>query len=237
MSQNQDDRRAVIYARVSVREEDINNQVQNIKAWAEKNGYQIVAVFKDEAITGASDPLERPKFQMMLEFMKDNDLKTILVYDISRFGRSLISAANALQKLIEKGYMVIFTKFDLRVSNLHDMATKSVIYSLLMAAEFERDILHQRMEAAKAAGKIIHRPATPIPVDEVKRLLDQGWTFRQIHAYLLGQGKLKYRTKHGERQLSYQQFRKRLNQMGIYRRSQEARENIRKSVRRKKKKA
>jgi len=228
-------KKAVVYARVSVREEDINNQIRNIEEWAKLHGYEIVAVFKDEAITGASDPLKRPKFQMMLEFMKDNNLRTILVYDISRFGRSLISAANALQALVGQHYAVIFTKFDLVVSDFHDMATKSVIYSLLMAAEFERDILHQRMEAAKAAGKIIHRPPTPIPMKEVKALLEQGWTFRQIHAYLLGQGKLKYRTKHGERQLSYQRFRQRLNEMGIYRKSPETRAKIKEGVKRRKK--
>lgn len=213
-----EDRRAVIYARVSVREEDINNQVQNIKAWAEKNGYEVVAVFKDEAITGASDPLERPKFQMMLEFMRDNDIRTILVYDISRFGRSLVSAVNALQKLLDEGFTVVFTRFQLQASDLHDMATKSVIYSLLMAAEFERDMLHQRMEAAKAAGKIIHRPPTPIPFDRVRKLLKKGYTLKQIYAILKEEGALNHKHKGQIKALSYRQFVERCHREGIYRR-------------------
>ena len=209
--------KAVIYARISVKGEDINNQVKNIEEWAKERGYEVVGRFPDENITGASDPLERPKFKQMLSFCKDNGIKTILIWDLARLGRSLPEAVNALKKLLEQGYKVIFTRYNLK-ADLEDIGGKVMIYTLLMAAELERDFLHMRMEAAKRAGKITHRPPTPIPVDEVKKLLKKGWTLKQIWAYLVGKGELRYREKGQEKTLSYKQFVYRLNAMGIRRR-------------------
>jgi len=209
--------KAVIYARVSVRGEDLNNQVENIKAWAAQNGYEIVGVFPDYAVTGVSDPFQRREFSNMISFCKNNNIRSILVWDLARFGRSLPEAVEALRKLLDQGYTVIFTRYNLK-ADLNDIAGKVMIYTLLMAAELERDFMRIRMEAAKKAGKLCHRPPTPIPVDEVKKLLKKRWTLKQIHAYLLGQGKLKYREKGVEKQLSYKQFVYRLNTLGIRRR-------------------
>lgn len=209
--------KAVVYARVSVRGEDVNNQIENIRDWAQDNGYEIVGVFPDEAVTGASNPLERPKFQRMLEFCEDNNIKIILVWDLARFGRSLPEAITALKRLLDQGFKVIFTKHNLK-ADFNDISGKVMIYTLLMAAELERDFLKMRMEAARRAGKVIHRPATPIPINEVKRLLRKGWSLKQIYAYLIGKGELRYKEKGQERILSYKQFIYRLNREGIRKR-------------------
>ena len=208
--------RAVVYARVSVRGEDIENQVKTISGWAKRNGYQIAAVFKDIDVTGASNPLEREAFKALMKFCKDNDVKTILVYDLSRFGRSLPEAVGALRKLLDGGYTVIFTRFNLK-ADLNDIAGKVMVYTLLMAAELERDFMHMRLEAARLAGKRIGRKPVEIPVDLVKQLLSRGKTIADIHRYLISKGYLKYREKGTERTLSYERFRRKLKQLGITR--------------------
>ncbi len=149
--------KAVIYARVSVHGEDTINQIEAIREWAETHGYEIAGVFKDEAVTGAGDPLEREAFKSLLKFCEDNGIKTILVYDLSRFGRSLPEAVQALKKLLDMGYTVIFTRFNLK-ADLSDIAGKVMIYTLLMASELERDFMRIRLETARRAGKRIGRP-------------------------------------------------------------------------------
>lgn len=206
--------KAVIYARVSVREEDVNNQIKNIKEWAKKHDYEVVGVFPDKAVTGASNPFEREKFSQMLEFCRDNNIKTILVWDLARFARSLVEGMSALKQLLDDGFKVIFTRYNLK-ADLSDPTGKVLIFTLSMAAELERDFLRMRMEAAAAAGKITHRPPTPIPLDEVKKLIKKGWSLKQIHAYLIGKGELKYTEKGKVKQLSYKQFVYRLNAEGI----------------------
>ena len=51
------------------------NRVGAIREWAEEHGYEITEVFKDEAITGARDPLEREAFKSLLKFCGDNNVK------------------------------------------------------------------------------------------------------------------------------------------------------------------
>ena len=139
---------AVIYARVSVRGEDINNQIENIRKWAKENGYKIVGIFPDRAVTGASDPFMRKEFSNMISFCINNNVGNILVWDLARFGRSLPEAVEALRKLLDDGFTIIFTRYNLK-ADLNDIAGKVVIYTLLMAAELERDFMKIRMEAAK----------------------------------------------------------------------------------------
>ncbi|RLG83077.1 MAG: hypothetical protein DRO40_05875 [Thermoprotei archaeon] len=73
-----------------------------------------------------------------MKYCEDNGIKTVLVYDLSRFGRSLPEAVQALKKLLDMGYTVIITRFNLK-ANLDNIAGKVMTYTLLMAREFERD--------------------------------------------------------------------------------------------------
>jgi len=195
--------RAVAYARISVRGEDINNQVGSIKEWAGRHGYEVVAVFKDENVSGATNPLEREKFKMLLEFCKDNDIKTILVYDLSRFGRSLAEAVEALKKLLEQGYTIIFTRFNLK-ADFNDIAGKVMIYTLLMAAELERDFMHMRLEAARAAGKRIGRPPK-VSDEKILEYYNKYGKYNKKYAWL--------RLKEDGHDMSYDRFLKRLKKL------------------------
>ena len=167
--------KAVVYARVSVHGEDIGNQIEAIKEWAREHNYEIVGVFRDEAVTGAGDPLEREAFKSLMKYCEDNNVKTMLVYDLSRFGRSLPEAVQALKKLLNMGYMVIFTRFNLK-ADLNDVAGKVMIYTLLMASELERDFMRMRLETAKKAGKRIGRPPK-IDDNSLKKYLEK---YRQL---------------------------------------------------------
>ena len=66
-----DTKRAVIYARFSSsrqREESIEGQVRECKAFAEHEGYTIQHIYADRAISGRTS--ERPEFQKMIADIK-----------------------------------------------------------------------------------------------------------------------------------------------------------------------
>lgn len=161
--------KAVIYARVSVKGEDISNQIRTIRDWAGKGKYLIVGEFKDEEVTGTLNPFKREAFKSLLKYCKDNDVKTILIHDLSRLGRSLPEAATVIKELSDQGFKIIFTKFNLE-ADVNTIHGKAVIYSLLMAAEFERDFMRMRLESARAAGKHVGHPFKKLPLSE-KQLL------------------------------------------------------------------
>ncbi|RLF13156.1 MAG: hypothetical protein DRJ97_08460, partial [Thermoprotei archaeon] len=149
--------RVVGYARVSVRGEDVEVQVKAIEAYAEEHGLELVGVFRDEAVTGASNPFEREAFQAMYKFCRDNGVNTVLIYDLTRLGRSLIAAVEALRRLLKEGFQVYFIRHNIK-ADLNDPASKVMIYTLLMVAELERDFMKMRQEEAWRQGKIKGRP-------------------------------------------------------------------------------
>ncbi len=74
---------AVIYARVSTQGQDYDRQVDELRAYAQRNGYQIVAKFT-EKISGAKKVDERNAMSEMLDYVTSNDVKRVLVYECSR---------------------------------------------------------------------------------------------------------------------------------------------------------
>jgi len=149
--------KAVGYARVSVREEDIENQVKAIEQYARENNIELVKVFRDVATTGASNPFNRPIFKEMYEYCKSYNIYNVLIYDLTRLGRSLITAVEALKQLINEGFNVYFIRHNIK-ADLNDPTSKVMIYTLLMVAELERDFMRMRQEEAWRRGKTRGRP-------------------------------------------------------------------------------
>jgi DNA invertase Pin-like site-specific DNA recombinase len=52
--------RAMIYLRVSTDEQTADNQERELRATAERAGYEIVAVYRDAGISGAKDAKSAP---------------------------------------------------------------------------------------------------------------------------------------------------------------------------------
>ncbi len=85
--------KVVIYVRVSSEKQaekdlSIKAQIKELRNYADKNKYNIVDVFIDEAISGRTD--NRPAFQKMIALSKSNNppFKAILVWKLNRFARN-----------------------------------------------------------------------------------------------------------------------------------------------------
>lgn len=85
---------AVIYARFSSsrqREESIEGQVRECKAYAERQGLRIIKIYADRAISGRTD--RRPEFQQMIEDSKAKQFARVIVYTFDRFARDSYASA------------------------------------------------------------------------------------------------------------------------------------------------
>ena len=82
--------KAIIYVRRStdVQEASLEDQRKSIQDYAQQNQYSIVREFCDDAISGKTVDA-RPGFQSLIDFARKNQNggHTLLVYDVSRFGR------------------------------------------------------------------------------------------------------------------------------------------------------
>ena len=60
-------KKVAIYARVSTASQTVENQFQELRAVAHRNGWQIVAELSDSGISGAKGRDQRPAFDTLLK--------------------------------------------------------------------------------------------------------------------------------------------------------------------------
>ena len=70
-----------------------------IAAYAKAAGYEVVAEFNDEAVSGADPVHERPGFAAMLERIAGNGVRAIIVETASRFARDIKFPTSAGDRL------------------------------------------------------------------------------------------------------------------------------------------
>lgn len=100
--------RAVIYARYSSdrqRAESIGQQVDACRAYAEREGWEVVGTYADEARSGRTD--RRDDFLRMVEDARGGGFDAVIVYKLDRFARNRYDAAMYRHKLRERGVRVV----------------------------------------------------------------------------------------------------------------------------------
>ena len=178
-----------------------------IAAYAKAAGYEVVAEFNDEAVSGADPVHERPGFAAMLERIAGNGVKAIIVETASRFARDILVQETGWRFLKERGIDLIAA--DSPKAFLDDSPTSKLVRQLLgVISEFEKASLVARLAAArrrkreatgmKVGGMKSHAETHPEVVALAKRLARKKpkggrLSLRAISAALAAEGHLNER--------------------------------------------
>jgi putative DNA-invertase from lambdoid prophage Rac len=171
--------RVGLYARVSTAEQQtLPMQVSTMRDYAERRGWTVTACIEDIG-SGAK---ERPKRQELIKMAKRREIDIILVWRLDRWGRSVTDLLSSLQDLASMGVGFV------SINDALDLTTPSgraLVGMLAVFAEFERDLLRERVKAGMAAarkrGKHCGRPADArAKYEEVYELSDRGLNKTQI---------------------------------------------------------
>jgi putative DNA-invertase from lambdoid prophage Rac len=151
---------------------------------SKKAGYKIIGVRKETA-SGSKD--ERAKRKKVLALAQARKIDVILVTELTRWGRSMLDLFHTLQHLQAWDVSLVAQtglQFDLR------SAKGKLIASLMAAlAEFERDLLRERVRsgiaAARKRGVVFgRRPGQRVKADrfapKVLKLVGEGQSYREI---------------------------------------------------------
>lgn len=180
--------KVAIYCRVSTNDQSCQRQERELKSYARKSGWNLVGVWKETA-SGTKD--NRKERQAILALAQARQINIILVTELTRWGRSTIDLIHTLQQLQSWNVSLIAQsglQFDLKTSQGKLIA--SIMASL---AEFERDLIRERVKsglaAAKARGKKLGRqPGQRIKSDrlspKVIGLVENGLSYRSIASQL-----------------------------------------------------
>lgn len=175
--------RAAIYCRVSTADQSCDRQERDLRAFAERGGFDVVGIYKEKESGSKTDRIERKK---VMALAQARNIDAILVTELSRWGRSTIDLVETLQAVQAWDVSVLAVsglQFDL--STPHGKMIASVMSAL---AEFERDLIRERVKsgiaAAKASGKKLGRQPGQRPSDRkaarVAALSDEGLSLRLI---------------------------------------------------------
>lgn len=145
-------RRVAIYARVSTSDQDTERQQRDLAEYADRAGYEVVEVFK-ETLSGirkakGKQTIERVK---VMELAQARKIDAVLVTEMTRWGRSTQDLMDTLGQLASWDVSLIA-----QTGLTFDLSTpQGKLITNLMAslAEFEHDLLRERVRSGVAAAK------------------------------------------------------------------------------------
>jgi DNA invertase Pin-like site-specific DNA recombinase len=139
-------RKAVIYSRVSTNEQTVENQLRVLREVAEKRGLEVVREISDEGISGAKGRNERPGFDELIKGSVKNEWDIILVWDVSRLGRSLQHLVSFLEDIQSAHCDMYIHQSGIDTST----ASGKMMFGMLSVfSEFERSMIRERVIAGQ----------------------------------------------------------------------------------------
>ena len=175
---------AFAYLRVSTEEQTVQNQKLVVEKWAQENNYQILDIFEDPAVSGRVPATQRRGFEEMLELVRITRIDAVLVYELSRVGRTFWDTLDAIKAVERYASLISCSPRESFLQTTDSSIRKLMIGILTWAAERERELLVQRtkdgMERAKAAGKDIGRPQKTINKNQLIILLAENHSKTRI---------------------------------------------------------
>lgn len=183
---------AIAYVRVSTEEQTVLNQKMAMQTWALEHGYQVVHYFEDSAVSGRIPASKRKSFGEMFELVKECPVDAVLVYELSRIGRTFWDTLDAIKAIEEYSPLISCSPRETFLQSTEPSVRKLMLGILTWVAEREREMLVQRtkdgMRRAKESGKVVGRPIKMVDKNSLIRLLAQN-TPRAEAARTLGVSK------------------------------------------------
>ena len=177
--QPQPELRVGLYARVSTHDQQtIPLQTRAMREYATRRGWTIALQVK-EIGSGAS---QRERREKLLEAARRREIDVVLVWRLDRWGRSVTDLLATLQELehLGVGFVSLTEALDLTTP-----AGRAMTGLLAVFAEFEREILRERVRAglahARQNGQRLGRPITAaLHVEQVRKLYRAGSSKSEI---------------------------------------------------------
>ncbi len=169
-------KRVALYLRVSTSEQTVENQRRELEAVAARHDWQVVAVFRDQGVSGTKGRDRRPGYDRLCQSVARREFDQVAAWSVDRLGRSLQDLVAFLAELHAKRVDLYLHQQGIDTST---PAGKAMFQMMGVFAEFERAMIVERVKAglarARAQGKRLGRPSLAAEKERaVRRLLSKG---------------------------------------------------------------
>lgn len=146
---------AVAYLRVSGKaqagadKDGFPRQREAVAKFAQRNGYEIVAEFRDEGISGTRELENRPALAALIDRIASNGVRVVIVERADRLARDLMIGEVILRELTKRGARVLTADGQDLTTGTGDPTRKLIRQVLGAVSEFEKSVLVLKLRAAR----------------------------------------------------------------------------------------
>ena len=146
---------AIVWSRVSSISQDNQRQVLNLKQVAGEKGWTVKRVF-EEKVSGTVKSTDRKEFNKLLEYLIQNDIKLVLISEISRIGRKVVDILNVVDTFHKRGIAIYVQQFNM--ASMQDGKENPMVMLLLqmmsIGSEMENNLRKVRQSEGIALAKL-----------------------------------------------------------------------------------
>lgn len=177
-------KKTAIYARVSTSQQNVENQLIELRQTAERFGWVVSNELVDDGISGAKGRNDRPAFDRLFQMVQRKEIDVVMAWDVSRLGRSIQDLVGFMNEVQEAGVDLYIHQQAINTQT----ASRRMVFGIFSAlASYERELIRERvmlgLAQAKKEGKRLGRPSvwdSPTVITSVKLLREKQMPIHQI---------------------------------------------------------
>jgi DNA invertase Pin-like site-specific DNA recombinase len=170
-----------IYSRTSTRQHQDNiNQLRQLRAFCQRQGYNIIDEYVDQASGSRSD---RPEFKRLFADAAQHRFSMCLFWSLDRLSREGVpQTLRYLERLTSYG--VAWKSYTEQYLDSAGLFKDAIISIMATLAKQERIKISERtlagLETARAKGKTLGRPKKVFDRERLLRLRHEGWSLGRL---------------------------------------------------------
>ena len=184
----------IIYTRVSTNVQDYQRQIEELQQFASSHDWNVLQVFS-EKVSGVKKNEERQELSKMLDYINNNQVDKVLVWELSRLGRNTLEVLKSIDVLNSMGVSLFIKNYGIETLDAEgkpNVMAQFLVTILAEVARMERSTIKERMnsgykkyraDGGKVGRKHGYKKNSDMLREEyadVFRLLKKGLSLRNI---------------------------------------------------------
>ena len=153
-------KKCAIYARVSTSDQRVDNQLLDLRLFAEQRGYEVAAEYTDVGVSGSK--ARRPGLDAMLRDARKRKFAMVIVAAFDRMARSVKHFLTVVDELDSLGVEFVSRRENIATDGAMGRLFLTLISSI---AELEAELIKERVRAGIRRRKLEGLPVGRQPLD------------------------------------------------------------------------